>query len=441
VTTTAHRLPSDVFAALAAGGGGPEAVRLLAAARRSKNLLLLRGIIDMVDEKAHPAAGLARAAYRALNRVQKQAPQAAAAVLDYPLFGEWALRTAVLLDQGELGAAEPDGLAAFAAAAAVRGEVDVPVELPPSGRVGLPSVGSAVFPDPTGEPIRLAAGALSDGRTSVAVAPGCPYWTPIRWIRAEHAGLRLAVAVDGLGAHQVPGAVTITDLLADRNTFDEWQHRIAAGWRILVANHHEVAVEVAAAIGALAPLAGSAPGQLSATFNDSFGCVAMSLPADARAAALTFAHEVQHAKLSVLTDLFPLVEPGEPDRFYSPWRKDPRPAAGLLQGIYAYLGVAGFWRRESRAETAPDHRWQAEVEFARWRTAALTAADDLAASDRLTATGRDFLAGTSQVLAEWQQDQVATDAQAEAEHRASQHRQQWLTATATPSSRDHSSDE
>ncbi|MGP4020776.1 aKG-HExxH-type peptide beta-hydroxylase [Saccharopolyspora sp. 5N708] len=424
---TAHRVSPDVFAALAAGGGGAEAIRQLGAARRSKNLLLLRAVLDLVAERGHPSAGLTRAAYAALGRMHEQAPQAVAAVLGYPRFGAWALRTAVLLDQD--GDADPAGLAAFAAAAAVRGGIGTAVELPPDDRVRLPSIGVARFPDPTGEPIRLVDGVLSDGRTSIPVGDRHPHWTPIPRISAAHDGLRLDMAVDGLGAHRVPDSITIADRLADPDVAEVWRQRIAAGWGILVRHHREVATEVAAAITVLAPLAGSAPGQLSATFNDSFGCVAMSLPSDARSAALTFAHEVQHAKLSALMDLFPLIEPGVPDYFYSPWRKDPRPASGLLQGIYAYLGVAGFWRRQYRAETDEHHRWQAEVEFARWRTAARNAAHDLTNSTRLTPTARTFLTKTLQILETWHTDQISPAAQAEANHRAANHRHQWLTRT------------
>ena len=32
---------------------------------------------------------------------------------------------------------------------------------------------------------------------------------------------------------------------------------------------------------------------------------------------------------------------------YVPWRDDPRPASGLLQGVYAHLGIARFRRGDS----------------------------------------------------------------------------------------------
>jgi hypothetical protein len=38
------------------------------------------------------------------------------------------------------------------------------------------------------------------------------------------------------------------------------------------------------------------------------------------------------------------MRPDDGQRYYAPWRADPRLASGLLQGTYAFLGVSGFWR-------------------------------------------------------------------------------------------------
>ena len=39
-----------------------------------------------------------------------------------------------------------------------------------------------------------------------------------------------------------------------------------------------------------------------------------------------------------------------------PWRRDPRPAGGLLQGIYAHVGIVRFWASQRHAETEPERR-------------------------------------------------------------------------------------
>src|SRR5581483_603165 len=60
--------------------------------------------------------------------------------------------------------------------------------------------------------------------------------------------------------------------------------------------------------------------------------------------AVTLAHELQHLKLGALLDIVTLALPDDGRRYYAPWRDDPRPLGGLLQGAYAYFGVSGFWR-------------------------------------------------------------------------------------------------
>ena len=55
---------------------------------------------------------------------------------------------------------------------------------------------------------------------------------------------------------------------------------------------------------------------------------------------MTLTHELQHTKLNAVMYLFELLEPVAGERFYAPWRDDPRPLGGFLQGIYAFFGIA-----------------------------------------------------------------------------------------------------
>jgi HEXXH motif-containing protein len=198
---------------------------------------------------------------------------------------------------------------------------------------------------------------------------------------------------------------------------------LSAGWRLLVSGHRPVAAEVAAVHCMLVPLRPAGPAQASATPSDAFGAVAMSLPPDPRTAALTFAHEAQHAKLAVLADLFPLVDNGAEDRrFYAPWRPDPRPPSALLQGIYAHLAVAGFWRGQRLVERG---RQDADVEFDRWRTVTRDVTVTLLDSGVLTPIGTRFVAGILGVLEGWRSDPVPQAARAAARRLARQHRDRW----------------
>ncbi|MFD0891820.1 HEXXH motif-containing putative peptide modification protein, partial [Streptosporangium algeriense] len=140
-------------------------------------------------------------------------------------------------------------------------------------------------------------------------------------------------------------------------------------------------------------------GQDSSSARDTFGTVALSEPRDGLGLAVTLAHEIQHAKLTALTEAVELTVPGYDRRFYAPWRDDPRPVYGLLQGAYAYLGVTEFWWRQrpfERGETA----FRAEVEFARWRWGAHRVSDLLMNCDGLTEQGRRFVGRMRDVLEE-----------------------------------------
>jgi HEXXH motif-containing protein len=196
------------------------------------------------------------------------------------------------------------------------------------------------------------------------------------------------------------------------------------GWRLLARHHGGVAAEVAAATSMVAPLAAARSRRHSVTFRAAFGCVAMTVPDDPAWVALTLAHEVQHAKLSVVTDVVRLIEPGD-GRFYAPWRPDARPAESLLQGIYAHLGVAGFWRRQRRREADADRRLHAETEFVHWLHACLEAAATLRNGGRLTPAGDRFVATMECTLRRWDTEDVSPAAVAAARATTEEHRAQW----------------
>ena len=49
-------------------------------------------------------------------------------------------------------------------------------------------------------------------------------------------------------------------------------------------------------------------------------------------------------KLFVLMETRKLLEQSE-QKFYSPWREDPRPLSGLFHGIYVFSAIANFYER------------------------------------------------------------------------------------------------
>ncbi len=59
-------------------------------------------------------------------------------------------------------------------------------------------------------------------------------------------------------------------------------------------------------------------------------------------------HEVYHDRLFCIEDAHVLLADGledgpDAERYYSPWRQDPRPTRGLLHGLYVFIAVGRFW--------------------------------------------------------------------------------------------------
>jgi HEXXH motif-containing protein len=435
-----HVVPLDVFDALAAGGGGERGVRLLAAAQRSKRILLLEAIADRVtaavaQSGTHPSGTDPARAFDLLAAVQAASPAGARAVervLAYPSVSGWAHAAGRSL-LGGLPVPEPGYFATAVAAAAVRGRVAADVVVPArGGRVILPSLGSAVT-GPADSGGTAVVRSRADGATvetpevRIAVPQDwrdTPGWARLRRVQAAAAGLRLDLALDDVDPFSFPPtAEARRTTLADAGPL---RRAVAGGWSLLATGHRGAAVEIGAVLLALVPVTARPGGHASSTSRDAFGSVAMSVPATGLACAVTLVHEVQHAKLGALLDLVPLTDDPGTARWYAPWRDDPRPLSGLLQGAYAYLGVTGFWRRQRRREQRPGDAAHAHTEFARWRDGTWTAVETLLSSGALTPAGRRFVDGMAATLSGWRREHVP-DEPAERAHAArAGHRRDWL---------------
>jgi hypothetical protein len=348
-----HRLSDAAFAALGAGRPAAATVAELRRAQLSKHLLLLREIITAI-----PVPG-----YAALAEADRQHPEQVRALLARPLVGVWATRCLNALRAGTPPDETAAGyLAALATDAGLTGG-------PGGGRVPVQRRG------------------------------------PARQLAATHDGLSIRVRLEdrdplraGLG---LTPAATLTDAGLAR-----WQRLLTEAWRLLVDRLRPDAAVLAAVLDCLVPVEPDPAARgISATSADAFGAVAMSEPADATALAVGLLHETQHSLLNAVQYLFDLHE--QPDALgYSPWRDDPRPAAGILHGAYAYLAVTRFWRQAARA---PGQDRLAAFEFARWRAAVFTAADDLLTDGTLTAAGTRFVSALRAEVRPWLDEPVPAD--------------------------------
>jgi HEXXH motif-containing protein len=416
-----HTIPAGTFAALAEGGGGQAGALCLVGAQASKHMLLLRRIVDLARSAGHEEAAAAKRAYDQLAAVQEDQPDAVAGVVRHPAVGAWARQ---MIDDNQSARARsrarPEWMAAVAAAATIRARIPwsaiVPVE---DGAAMLPSLGSARA---TAGQLRVGCDGAEIDRARLPDDLGLDEgnWHGLRRLSAAADDRRLELLIDDLDPHRAPGM----DNAGERLTAAEvatWQSVLDGAWELLVRHHAAVAQELVAMIRVLTPLRPPPGGHVSATSRHTFGAIMLSAPLDACSLAVTLAHEVQHAKLSALMDLVPMTRKDDGRRFYAPWREDPRPASGLLQGAYAFLGVAGFWRVQSRL---PDGV-QALTEFVRWLAAVRLVIDTLSVSGTLTGPGEVFVSGIDRTLRRWEAEPVPGQVLAAAQRANNEHRERW----------------
>jgi HEXXH motif-containing protein len=67
-------------------------------------------------------------------------------------------------------------------------------------------------------------------------------------------------------------------------------------------------------------------------------------------------HEHYHGTLNARIELEQLLVDDDRRRFYSPWRNDLRPLAGLLHAVYVFTGVAEFLLRAERTPSLAEQR-------------------------------------------------------------------------------------
>ena len=402
------------MAELADGCTDRDAVTYLRAGQHSKNLMLLHALSKAAEDEAPEDNGpqsRARAAfqagYRLLAQVQAERPDVVARVLSLPHIGGWAHDGLVRLGRG----LTPDFgyLARVAAVAALRAGVRFELDIwAGDGQVRLPGLGGLRVKGP---------GTATPGTATDAEAHTVGE-TPGSWIRLSSDGERLttdsAIAPEWTAtpliravANERPWEVLLetSDEHLDRFSlrpapvYDaahllRWLQCIQSAWQVLARQRIWALDAIADTVAAIIPLAPHHEGEfISETTPAAFGAIATTWPPDPVMMAETLVHEYQHLKLGALLDMVPLLTPeGDGTLVYAPWRQDPRPAGGLLQGIYAHLAVARFWNAQRHLDGSPDDLLRAQVLYERWRPTVEATCDTLLKlDDCLTPEGVRFV--------------------------------------------------
>lgn len=377
-----HATP-PVFERLATGGGGPAAIGELQRAQVSKHLLLIRYLLEQ-----YPAGGTVLAGL--LERARTAAPEQFAAIIGDPLVGGWTAIACRAATQGVLADADRDHLAAITIVAAAAAGIDATLDIPVHGGLAvLPGRGAVETGDAAAVTVTATAGRLIAAGRQVS-AEARLGWLPIRTLTAEAASVPIRLGLDDVHPYRHGYHIPPLNRLSDAEVV-AWQELFEQGWELLAGHLPERAAEMAAGLRTLVPLAQlDTRSARSATLRHAFGVFGLTMPPTPHDFAVTLVHEFQHSKLSALMDLLVLTDPADDRRYFAPWRPDPRPLPGLLQGVYAFIGVADTWRAL---------RGTVGVATARFADARLQVNSGLTAiedSGALTGDGEQFTAGLRQ---------------------------------------------
>ncbi|MFF0161172.1 HEXXH motif-containing putative peptide modification protein [Streptomyces sp. NPDC005263] len=482
------RMPGGVFEELAAGGGSEAAVEFLARAERARRLLLLRTLLDRLGTLPTPLTPAAEA-WHALKEAAARAPEPVDRLLLAPATGGWIAHLLRRIHGTATGPplwAEAGHLCALAVAASLnagtRSELRVPLAdgglyLPGLGLVQLPdaedglTVGRAGADDglltlagpardggtrtltlrPATEPLggggdpghRFAAPARED-----LAGPGQPYasWLPLRTLTHSTPTGSVAIPLDDLDPYRdlddpLPSA------RLDQDEAEEWQRLFEEAVALLAepggtgpGRFDPAAIRAVVPWGRTSTMPPPPPSvRVSASSGDSFGAMVISRPSSAPALAETLVHEFQHSKLAALLHLFPLLDDDRRERYYAPWRPDPRHLTGLLHGAYAFTGVAGFWRdrlaaaRDDRRGAPDDGATElAGYHFALRRLQSRLVVRTLLAEGSLTPQGRALVSGLARTLDGWLRERVPQSSLARARTAAALHRTEWRLRNVVP---------
>nr|WP_251692611.1 HEXXH motif domain-containing protein [Streptomyces sp. CHD11] len=472
-------MPGHLFAELASGGGSAAAVAFLEQGERARRLLLLRTLLKRVRDVRTPLPG-ATSAWKVFKEAAERAPEPVEGLLLAPTTGAWIAHLLRRLHGTATGPplwAEAARLNSLAVAASLYAGTETSLRVAlDDGALHLPGLGLARLPDGApgvgagragtragvmtlsgpdrrGRPITLTCRPapvpvdrsgpeapvpppLRTFTDPVPADPGAPGWHPLRTLTHAAPDGPVAIPLEDLDPYRdLDGPVPPARL----------DHDEAVAWQRLFDE----------AVAILAGADGAGPGRLdpawirsvvpwartallpppppdvrvSASSGDAYGAMVVSRPSSALALAEALVHEFQHSKLAALIHLFPLLSDDRAERFYAPWRPDPRHLTGLLHGAYAFTGVAGFWR-DRLAD--PEYAGTAAYHFALRRTQSRLVVRTLLSSGRLTAAGRALVTGLARTLDGWLREPVPEPARTRARTAAALHRTEWRLRNLLP---------
>ncbi len=427
-----HNLPWDDFDALARICGDASMVRRLRRTERSRRKLLLYALLEKAGKTPDCFGPLPpmEIVWELLARVESVSPAAFDRLLTHPYTGTWAGYATRLLSDGLDGVgplwSHLGHVHAIAAAAAVHAGLPFEIAVPSwNGDVALPSLGVARLPAPAMFSVAEVSGTrgeyvVSQGGHQVRLGDG-PGWWGVREVHAKAGRERFSVRLDDVDPYRGLYEPLAPERLTEAQ-FGEWRRLLDEAWGLLVRALPDYCRLMAAGLDSLVPKPPVLFRNPSASTGEAFGSAVLGRPTDAASLAASLVHEFQHIVLGGVLHLTRLYESDPRERIAVPWRDDPRPISGAVQGAFAFLGVTAYWRASAGAGVLGRRAW---FEFAYWRQQTWRVLERLRADASLTDDGRRFLHGVAETLGPWQEEPVPADVAGLAAAAATDHRAGW----------------
>ncbi|MFC9587712.1 radical SAM/SPASM protein FxsB, inactivated metallohydrolase extension form [Streptomyces yangpuensis] len=322
----------------------------------------------------------------AVERAGEAGADALDAVLDHPFTRTWVLASLDAARDGRPGAPEAARrLTALAAAAVLRGRLDLPAEVAyRDGEVYLPTLGLLRLGEPGTEgraSLRVTDDGYvaRDGRSEHRFGPadGDARWQPVRtWSPGPDAA-----------------PVALEDLDPYRNCFprpprlrlgagetEEWRGRLDRAWALLHKAVPGFARAAAAGLTTLTPLAGGPrAGGWGEAGRHGPGALGVPYAAGVRETALALLTGRRRTRLRALTEVTDLYALDGEWQHPSPWRSRPVPVSRLLADVHERVAVEAY----RRATTGPEPGGADRIH---------EALDRLSAAAELTVTGKRLVA-------------------------------------------------
>ncbi|PKV84898.1 radical SAM/SPASM protein FxsB, inactivated metallohydrolase extension form [Streptomyces sp. TLI_146] len=268
-------------------------------------------------------------------------------VLTHPYARGWLLTTLEALRTGRPDAvAHAHRLAAYTAAAAVRGRLDVPVTVGyADGRLVLPTLGE----------LRLGARGESGRAEVVSAEKGfrvrgerfelevecprepCGDWLPVRGLGRDGAP---DPALDDLDPYRDCFGTAVLPRLGLAEA-DEWSGRLGAAWGLLSATVPGHAAAAAAALTTLTPLAGAGE---PVAGRHGYGALGVPVGLTGEALALGLLRGFRRARFRALRDVADLYALDGGWLHRADWREEPVPVSVLLAETHERVAVAAYDR-------------------------------------------------------------------------------------------------